>query len=143
VRTPALVGVAVGPEAFAALFAAARETGLRLGWLELAAAPAAPVPAELERAAALGALRAVAAGGGRSVAVKPVGGAPVVRDLLREHFLGCTVVLVRGLDGWPRLEPDGEEFRLWTAAERGRRMDAAQLVAELARPRHRVARRAP
>jgi len=142
-RAPALVGVTLGPEAFAALFASARETGLRLGWLELASAPAVPLPPELERAAALGALRAVAAGGGRSVAVKPVGGAPVVRDLLREHFLGCAVVLVRGLEGWPRLEPEGEEFRLWTAAGRGRRLGAAALVAELARPRHRLPRRAP
>ncbi len=136
-KAPALVAVEAAPEAFAALFAAARAAGVRLGWLDLAG-PAAPAPPDLEVAAALGARRAVAIGGGRALTVKPLAGAPVLRDLLREHFLGCVVVLARGLEGWPRLEPEGESFRLRLAAERARRLDAADLLAELARPRHRA-----
>jgi hypothetical protein len=132
-----LVAVALGPEAFAPLFAAARGASLRLGWLDLTAEAAAPLPVDLERAAQLGALRAVAAGGGRSVVVKPVAGAPVTRDLLREHFLGCTLVLVRGIEGWPRLEPAGEGLVLTESASRRRTLDAGSLLAELARPRWR------
>ena len=135
-KTPALVAVESEPEAFAALFAAARERGERLGWLDLAPPP--PGPPALERAAALGALRAVAAGGDRSVAVKPLRGAPVLRDLLREHFLGCAIVLVRGVEGFPRLAPAGELFRLELAPARARDLDAAAAIAELLRPRHRA-----
>jgi hypothetical protein len=38
------------------------------------------------------------------VAVKLLAGAPVLRDLLREHFRGCKAVLVRG-------EVEAEELR--------------------------------
>jgi len=137
VKAPALVAVEAGPEAFATLFAAARAAGVRLGWLDLVAS-APQAPPELEAAAALGARRAVAVGGGRALAVKPLAGAAVLRDLLREHFLGCAVVLARGLEGWPRLEPEGEAFRLRYSADRERRLDATALLAELARPRHRA-----
>jgi hypothetical protein len=57
----------------------------------------------LEIAAGLGALRAVSVGEGRTVAVKPLRGAPVLEDLLREHFQGCALVLVRGEVAAPRL----------------------------------------
>ena len=83
-RSPHLLRVEEEPGRFAPLIAAARAEGLRIGWLDLAAAPAVPGP--LDEAAAAGAHRAVAAGEGRSVAVKPLRGAPVVKDLLREHF---------------------------------------------------------
>jgi len=135
VKPAALVGVDAGAEAFAALFAAARAAKVRLGWLDLAAAPP---PAELEAAAALGALRAVAVGGGRAVTVKPLAGEPVLRDLLREHFLGCTAVLVRGGAGWPRLEPAAGGFLLRLSATRARELDAEATLRELARPRHRA-----
>lgn len=140
-RTPALVAVEEAPEAFAALFAAARERGERLGWLELA--PPSALPPSLDRAAELGALRAVAAGGARSVAVKPLRGAPVLRDLLREHFLGCAIVLARGADGHPRLAPAGDRFRLELAAGSVRELDAAATLAELLRPRHRAGEARP
>jgi hypothetical protein len=61
----------------------------------------------------------------------------VLRDLLREHFLGCTLVLVRGIEGWPRLEPGGEGLVLAESASRRRALDAGSLLAELARPRWR------
>ncbi len=150
-RAPALVAVEEGPAAFASLFAAAAAAGERVGWLELASPPAHPGP--LEEAAAQGALRAVAAGAGRTVSVKPTRGAPVLRDLLREHFLGCSLVLVRGHAGHPRLTPAGDDYRLELApaldgsrggaADRGRvRMLAAgAALAELLRPRHAPPRR--
>jgi hypothetical protein len=93
-RPPHALRVAEPPERFAPLLQALAAAGLRAGWLDLA--PPAPVPAGLERAAALGALRAVAVGGGRSLALKALRGAPVWRDLLREHFQGCALVLVAG-----------------------------------------------
>jgi hypothetical protein len=122
-RVPHLFRVRAGPEAFSAVFAAARQAGQRLGWLELAA-PQDAGPS-LEAAAALGALRAVAVGEGRSVAVKLMAGRPVLRDVLREHFLGCTAVLVAGegalaqaaaLEAAPRLESAQDGWRLTPGA---------------------------
>ena len=99
-----LLRVELVPDDCAALFAAAGALGLRIGWLELAPqAPPAPLPPSLEQAARVGALRAVAIGGGRSVAVKPMRGAPVLKDVLREHFAGCALVLVRGEIDLPKL----------------------------------------
>lgn len=142
-RSPAVLAVERGPEAFAALFDAAREAGERVGWLDLSGEIASPLPRELAHAAELGAMRAVHAGGGRTVVVKPVAGAAVLRDLVREHFLGCTLLLVRGLAGWPRLDPDGAGFLLRSTSDQQRRLGAAELVAEIRRPRHRAAERRP
>jgi hypothetical protein len=127
-----LLRVAAPAEVFAPLFAAAREAGLRMGWLELA--PPECVPPSLERAAACGALRAVAVGGGRAVAVKPRRGAPVLRDLVREHFAGCGAVLGVGELDAPLLDADGDGWRV-SAAGGGRRLSTAELLAELRRPR--------
>jgi hypothetical protein len=137
VKRPALVAVDAAPEAFASLFEAARERGVRVGWLDLDAAAASPVPAALEGAAAAGALRAVAVADGRAVTVKPMRGAPVLRDLLREHFLGCALVLARGATGRPRLTPSAAGYRLETDGRRGVELDAGAALAELVRPRHR------
>jgi hypothetical protein len=143
-KSPHLLGVTEGPERFAPLFAAAREIGLRIGWLDLAPpAPIALPPVDLETAAAAGALRAVAAGGGRSVAVKPLRGEPVLQDLLREHFRGAVLVLVRGIgiDGIggigavPRLEIEGESWKVVPPGEAARTYSVSDLVAALRRPR--------
>jgi hypothetical protein len=96
-KLPHLLRVEAGAERFAPLIAAARDAGLRVGWLDLDSTAAAPP--ELEVAASLGVLRAVAAGPRRTIAVKPRRGTPVVKDLLREHFIGCGLVLVRGGEG--------------------------------------------
>jgi hypothetical protein len=95
VKAPHLLRVDDPPERFAPLIEAARALSLRIGWLELGGT-AHPVPPVLEAAAGLGVLRAVEVGEGRTVAVKPLRGAPVLKDLLREHFRGCALVLVRG-----------------------------------------------
>ncbi len=89
-----LLRVEAEPAVFAPLVSAMTAAGLRCGWLDLTE-PAPPPPA-LEEAAGLGMLRAVSAVGNRAVAVKPVKGGFVLRDLLREHFRGCALVLVRG-----------------------------------------------
>ena len=94
------------------------------------------LPASLEAAAAAGCLRAVAAGGGRTVAVKPVAGPPVLRDLLREHFLGCALVLVRGDVDAPRVvAAAGGGWTVATAGGAVRSYTMDQLAAALRKPR--------
>ncbi len=145
-RQPHLLRVDEGPERFAALLAALAAAGLRAGWLELGAAE--PAAASLESAAALGARRAVAAGGGRSVAVKALRGEPVLRDLLREHFPGCALVLVRVRGGEapapegvplapaPALFPSGDGWRIARAGDAAaQQFDTPGLLAALRRPR--------
>jgi hypothetical protein len=147
-RQPHLLRVEEGPERFAPLLAALAAAGLRAGWLELG--PAEPAAASLESAAALGARRAVAAGGGRSVAVKVLRGEPVLRDLLREHFPGCALVLVRvpvrgaeppapagvPLAPAPALFPSGDGWRIARAGDAAaQQFDTAGLLAALRRPR--------
>ncbi len=133
-----------GPERFAALVAALAGAGMRAGWLELAADPgdrgsapghAPAAPAGLMAAAAAGVLRAVAVGGGRSVAVKPLSGAPVLADLLREHFRGCALVLVRGEVAAPHLALDGDGWTVAPPAAAALVLTTAELVAALRRPR--------
>jgi hypothetical protein len=123
--SPHLLRVDDPPERFAPLLEAARALDLRIGWLDLPEQTPGPLPEPLEAAAALGALRAVAVAGDRSVAVKPLKGAPVLRDLLREHFRGCVLVLIRGEaqsdtatlraleEGWAVTAP-GEAARAFT-----------------------------
>ncbi|MGH9360877.1 MAG: hypothetical protein ACRD2T_03105, partial [Thermoanaerobaculia bacterium] len=81
-------------------------------------------------------LRAVAVGEGRAVAVKPIAGPPVLGDLLREHFLGCCLVLVRGDVAAPALAPDGDAWSLTPPSPAPpRRLTTAELVAALRQPR--------
>lgn len=141
-KAPALVAVDQAPEAFAALFAAATGKGVRIGWLDLVTTP--EPPAALAEAAVAGAAKVVSATAGRVVVLKPTKGAAVLRDLLREHFLGCAIVLVRGHAGWPRLAievldaGDAGRARLEFSADRTRRLSIDDLLRELLRPRHRA-----
>lgn len=139
-----LLQVEDGPEVFAPLWSAMSEAGLRAGWLELAEPE--PVPSTLVRAAHEGALRAVAAGEEGSVAVKRRKGSPVLEDLLREHFLGCRLVLVRGEPptdraggeeaGIPRLLPvSGGGWRVEVPGQAARDLSTEELVSRLRRPR--------
>lgn len=132
-KAPHLLRVEEGPERFAGLIEAARALGLRAGWLDLAV-PAPPVEG-LEAAASLGVLRAVSVGGGRSVAVKPLRGEPVLRDLLREHFQGCAVVLVRGSIEAPRLASlEGGGWGIQVGEGAARRYSSEELAAALRKP---------
>jgi hypothetical protein len=136
---PHLLRVTREAGAFAGLIRALGEAGERVGWLELAAPSS--LPAELEAAAGRGVLRAVAAGDGRSVAVKPLKGEPVLKDLLREHFRGCRLVLVRGDlppakdDPVPSLEPREDGWLVTPEGAAGRTLTTDRLIAALAKPR--------
>jgi hypothetical protein len=132
VKVPHLLRVEEGPERFASLVEAARAEGLRVGWLDLA--PPAPAAGDLETAAAAGMLRAVAAGGDRSVVVKPLRGAPVLRDLLREHFRGAALVLVRGEAEAPLLRRVGEEWEVTVPGQAAVRLETGKLVPALRKP---------
>ncbi|MCB1036411.1 MAG: hypothetical protein KDD47_21475 [Acidobacteria bacterium] len=130
-KTPHLLQVALDPDAYGDLFRAAAEAGLRIGWLEYSS----PVPPpDLGAAARLGALRAVAVGEEGSLSVKPRRGLPVLRDLLREHFRGCALVLVRGAVDAPCLESEGAGWRLVAGTREPRSLTTEQLVAALRRP---------
>jgi hypothetical protein len=126
-KAPHLLRVAESPERFAPLIEAARALDLRIGWLELGGR-AHPVPPFLEVAAGLGVLRAVEVGDGRTVVVKPMRGAPVLEDLLREHFRGCALVLVRGQIDAPSLEREDEGWRLALPGVASHRLTTAQLA---------------
>lgn len=142
--SPHLLRVAHPVVKFEELVAALRQAGDRVGWLDLsgrADPPPAPLPEELSQAADRGVLRAVALAGGRSVAIKPMRGEPVLRDILREHFRGCRLVLARGVLDAPTLEPEGEGWRVAhrqtgdeNEATQGRWLTTDQLVARLRRP---------
>ena len=120
---------------FERLIAAMRHENERAGWLELLPEAAAPLPESLATAADAGVLRSVAVGAGRSIAVKPMRGRPVLRDLLREHFRGCRLILIQGEIEAPWLEPDGEGWTVRKADGSVRRWTTEKLIAALRKPR--------
>ena len=134
-----LLRVTAEAASFGSLIAAAREEGLRIGWLRLD--DVAPPPS-LGTPADAGALRAVSVGGGRTVAVKTMRGAPVMRDLMREHFRGCALVLVTGdgplAEGLGTLTSVGGAWQVRPAAAGAVaevQLTTAEMVAALRRPR--------
>jgi hypothetical protein len=133
-KSPHLLRVDDAPDRFAPLIAAARALGLRVGWLDLGGATT-PIPAPLEAAAALGVLRAVAVGEARSVAVKPMRGAPVLKDLLREHFRGCVLVLVHGELEAPSLRIEDDAWIVAPPGAASRRYATEELAMALRKPR--------
>jgi hypothetical protein len=132
VKTPVLIAVDSDADLFAPLFSTAAAAGLRVGWLAMDA-PVEP-PAVLQSPPLLTAFRAVAVGNLRSVAMKPMKGKPVLRDLLREYFLGADVVLVSGLDLFPRLTPRESGWHLAESATAGRVYSLAELFVRLRKP---------
>ena len=126
---------------FGRLIAAVRHETGRVGWLELPTRAPAPLPEELSSAAEVGIFRAVAVGEGRSVAVKPMRGAPVLRDLLREHYRGCVLVLVVAeadilpeLSALPILEPSGNGWEVQLEGASPKRWTTEDLARALKRP---------
>lgn len=128
---------------FGELVAALRQQGLRVGRLELASTEAGekptPVPESLRDAESLGVLRAVSVGGGRSIAVKPLRGEPVLRDVLREHFRGCGVVFASGTatevrDSIPLLERSEVGWKVSLPRGETRSYTTKALIAALRRP---------
>ena len=126
---------------FETLVLAAKELGLRVGWLDLETLP--QVPEALAEANRSGAYRSVAVTARGTLAAKSIGGGLLLKDLLREHFLGCSLVLVLGqasaalgkgaLASIPRLS---EHPRGWSIGVGGATIElsSAELAARLRRP---------
>lgn len=129
-----LLRVADEAQVFAPLLRAAAEAGMRVGWLEL---QAPPQPPEVLRAALdAGGDRAVVVGEGWTVTARPRKGASRLRELMRQQFLGCTLVLVHGEADAPSLAPAGEgAWRVSIPGGCERRITLDQLVAALREPR--------
>jgi hypothetical protein len=125
--------VTEGSDVFRSLFAAIEEQGERAGWLDLEAAEGAG-GGELERARNDGPWKAVMVEPLRTVAVKSRRGPAVLRDLLREHFRGCRVVLVRGAAELPALRSLGSDWELVRLDGGVRRLTTAELVRALRSP---------
>jgi hypothetical protein len=132
-------------ERYGPLLAAAELAGLRVGWLQLenepaAASPAAVPPAAVPPAAArAGARRVVLAAAQATVSYKPRRGPAVLRDLLREHFLGFRLVLFQGpipvdLASAPRLRTSGEGWIVEDPASQSYAYTTEGLIAALRRP---------
>ena len=132
-KRPVVLAVARDAAAHAVLVEAVKAGGGRAGWLDLDPPPR-PAPPGLEQAAAVGVLRAVAVADGRVTSVKPVRGEAVLDDLLREHFLGCDLVLVRGGEGLVRLDAEADGWRLTPPAGPAVGQTTSQLVGNLRRP---------
>ncbi len=132
-KTPVLLAVDGPAERFASLLLAAKTAGVRVGWLAMNAPVDPPPP--LQAPPLLEAFRAVAVGDGRSIAMKPMKGKPVLRDLLREHFLGADVVLVAGLELFPRLSAREEGlWKLEESATASRVYTSEELLVRLRKP---------
>ena len=127
-----LLSVEARADAFLELIEALRADGKRVGWLDLSGTQ---VPAALTAASGAGVLRAVGVGEGVTVAVKPRQGGAVMKDLLREYFVGCSVVLVRGGEPLPHLSVAEGGWLLEVPGAAARALDTASLVATLRKPR--------
>jgi len=127
-----LLSVEAQADTYLELIEALRADGRRVGWLDLSGTR---VPATLMAASGAGVLRAVGVDDGVTVAVKPRKGGVVLKDLLREYFVGCSVVLVRGGEGLPRLSAAEGGWLLEVPGATTRSLDTARLVATLRKPR--------
>jgi hypothetical protein len=116
------------------LLRAAAAAGLRIGWLELEAPPAPPEA--LRAVLDAGSDRAVAVGESWTLTARPRKGPARLRELLRQQFLGCTLVLVHGDGDAPVLQPAGDgAWRVTIPGGAERRLSLDQLVAALREPR--------
>jgi hypothetical protein len=127
-----LLSVEGRAEEYHPLIAAIGADNRRVGWLDLTGTE---VPDALRAASKTGVLRAVGVVDGLTVAAKPRKGGIVMKDLLREYFVGCSVVLVRGGEGMPRLSAAEGDWLVEVPGATPRKLDTASLVATLRRPR--------
>ncbi len=132
-KTLHLLRVEEGAEIFHPLVVALEGIGLRAGWLEFSE-DSAPVPQGLSAAASAGVLRAVSVGPAGAVIVKPRRGEPVLKDLLREHFSGCRLVLVLGPAPAPILRSSSQSWCLSLESGEELRLSSEDLAARLRRP---------
>jgi hypothetical protein len=141
--------VTAGSEAFGPLLAAVEHAGERAGWLELPGSGAGGAESSgsrllgdaaesIDLVLQTGAWKVVAVSDRASVAVKRLRGPAVLRDLLREHFRGCRLVLVRGDIALPALRPRADGWELESLAGETRLLSTADLIRSLRAPRLRV-----
>ena len=124
--------------------------GLKAGWLDWrpqAEPEDSSVGGALVEMASAPVLRAVAVESRRVTSIKPMAGEAVFRDVLRLHFRGCAVILVRALSeplppelvSAPEIRVEGSSYRVTAIDEEGgaRRFlwTAEELAARLRRPR--------
>jgi hypothetical protein len=114
-----MVRVSAGAETFSTLFDGARRAGVRFGWLDLITA--FDPPADLSTAAESGALRAVSVNGRSILSLKMLVGEPVLKDVIRENFTGCRLILVRG-------EVEAPELRFRSGDWVLRQMDGVEKI---------------
>lgn len=126
-----LLRVEEGPAAFERLVSAGAERGLRIGWLEF---EGVETPEPLASAVRTGAFRAVAVGEEATLSVKTRAGAAVRRDLLREYFQGCKLVLVSGGDAPALLRSHKTEWEVVSFKGTKRRFGTTEFIAALERP---------
>lgn len=131
-KSPVLLAVSGGAVEFEPVFTGARERAVRIGWLEFEDGSVGPP--SLSNAPLTESFRAVAVGASATVAVKPRRGPAVLRDLIREHFLGADVVLVKGLDLLPRLSREGDGWKIVESESQARRLSLDELFARLQKP---------
>ena len=127
-----LLRVADEAHAYAPLMVAAAASGIRVGWLELQAPP--PPPEPLLAVLRAGGARAVAVTAGWTLAARPLKGPAQLRELLRQQFLGCALVLVRGEVDAPALSPGDGDWRVTVPGASERRLPIDQLLAALREP---------
>ena len=132
-KMPHFLRVDEGLEAYSELISAASKEGLRVGWLEWG--DDFEVGGSLAGAASMDLLRAVAVGPRSTVVVKPRRGQAVLRDLVREHFRGAVLVLVRGAVEATELRSEGELWRLVPSTGDEVLWQTKELVGALRRPR--------
>ena len=131
-----LLRVEGAPDVYAPLLAAAAAAGMRVGWLELQDAP--PAPPLLQNVLQAGSDRVVAIGESWTLAARPRKGPARLRELLRQQFLGCALVLVRGNVDTPAptlSANDDGSWRVTISDAVERRLTTEQLVAALREPR--------
>ena len=125
-----LLRVEQGPAHFETLVRAGAERGLRIGWLEFGGSE---TPQPLAAAVGTGAFRAVAVGEQETLSVKTRSGPAVTRDLLREYFQGCRLVLVSGGDAPALLRSHGTQWEIVSPDGTKKSFGTAELVAALER----------
>lgn len=133
-----LLRISTGVVEFGKLVAAVRHEGLRVGWLRwqpVAEVDLSRLPEGLAEAADHGVMRAVSVASDRVAVVKPLRGRAVLRDVLREHFRGCALVLVEGEVDAPGVSCDDQSWQVRRGDGVLWRGTAEQLAARLRRPR--------
>lgn len=121
-----------GPEHFKSLVKTARDAGIRIGWLEFGSAT---IPEPLASASATGVFRTVQVDEEVTISVKNRKGPPVTRDLLREHFQGCSLILVSGGEAPAFLRGDNDHWTVSALDGAESTFTTDELVAALRRVR--------